>query len=1161
MVERGLAARRDLQPGDLREGDPRLARTTTSSSRQLAARGQAHAREIYRRDGRPRRPGGLRRPAPGLGRDRTAPTATSRSRSTPTSPTTPRARSSRRASTGSRVDRPNLMIKIPGTDEGSRRSSRRSTRASTSTSRCCSASRPTSAVAEALHPRPGAPPGRGQAARPPLRRVASSSRAWTPRSTSASRRSATRSCRAAPAWPTRAPPTSASSEIFDGERFAALREAGAPVQRPLWASTGVKNPHYPDTMYVDGLVAPRHRQHDADGDARWPPPSTARSPARPPTQDPTRGPEALRRGRASTSTTSPTSCCATASTRSSTPMEKLLAGDRGQARGDRHRPPADHRRRRSPTSSSRRRRPHQAGRRGRRRAADLAQGRRRSGAPPGSRRSANRLGWLDDRRRRCSRTLDDLEAFAEEVAPRATPTPCCSAWAARRLAPEVFRQSLRRSSDGGLRLHVLDSTDPERGARRRATRSTSHKTLFLVSSKSGGTIETLSQFKLLLGAPAATARSSWPSPTRARALESWRSEHGFRRVFRNDPDIGGRYSALSYFGLVPAALMGADVAALLEGAQVGRAGLRAYDDPEANSGPVARRSRSASWPLHGRDKLTFVVDEPTRRRSASGPSSSSPSRPASRARASCPSPTSRSGDPDAYGDDRVFLHLRDDGRARRGARRERSTRSRRPATRSLTLTAQGPSDLGRIFFFAEFATAVAGWVLGHQPVRPAQRAGGQGQHGARARPVEAAASCRTSPTPATTSCASCSAGWRRRATSRSSATCRLARASTRAVTRAAGRDPRRARRRRPLRLRPALPALHGPVPQGRPAERALPPARARRRRGRRRSRGGRTRFGHAEAAPRRSATCRRCAATACRPSGCRSTAMTRPALRELTERDQGDALMQLGFVGLGKMGGNMVHRIQRDSDHEVVAFDLNAEAVDARPRSTARRRASLEDLVVQARRAAHGLDHGAGRRPHGADRRRRWPSCSTRATRSSTAATRSGPTTSAAPRQLREHGHRTTSTSARQRRRLGPRGRLLHDGRRRRRGRRAARADPRRARPAADEEHGPGWRHFGPPAPGHYVKMVHNGVEYGIMQAYAEGFYALAHVRVRPRQREDRAPLDAGLGGALLAVRAGRAGVRAGGQRPRRHRGLRRRLRRGPLDDQGRHRPSTSRRR
>ena len=104
-------------------------------------------------------------------------------------------------------------------------------------------------------------------------------------------------------------------EIFHGERFAALREAGAPVQRPLWASTGVKNPAYPDTLYVDGLVAPetvntmpmatllaageRAEVTGADAPTRTRAPTCRRSPTP-----------------ASTWTTSPTSCCATASTRS-----------------------------------------------------------------------------------------------------------------------------------------------------------------------------------------------------------------------------------------------------------------------------------------------------------------------------------------------------------------------------------------------------------------------------------------------------------------------------------------------------------------------------------------------------------------------------------------------------------------------------------------------------------------------------------------------------------------------------------------------------------------------------------------------------------------------------------------------------------------------------
>ena len=211
--------------------------------------------------------------------------------------------------------------------------------------------------------------------------------------------------------------------------------------------------------------------------------------------------------------------------------------------------------------------------------------------------------------------------------------------------------------------------------------------------------------------------------------------------------------------------------------------------------------------------------------------------------------------------------------------------------------------------------------------------------------------------------------------------------------------------------------------------------------------------------------------------------------------------MQIGFVGLGKMGGNMVHRIQRDSDHEVVAFDFNARTPSRRPRATARpapRRSRSSCRKLEAPRTvwlmvpageptqqtveklAELLERGRH------DHRRRQLEAGPTTSAAGGAAAASGP-------RLRRRRH--------ERRRLGPAGRLLHDGRRRRRGGRAAHADPRRARPADDAEHGPGWGHFGPTGAGHYVKMVHNGVEYGMMQAYAEGFDDHARVRVRARQR------------------------------------------------------------
>ena len=191
--------------------------------------------------------------------------------------------------------------------------------------------------------------------------------------------------------------------------------------------------------------------------------------------------------------------------------------------------------------------------------------------------------------------------------------------------------------------------------------------------------------------------------------------------------------------------------------------------------------------------------------------------------------------------------------------------------------------------------------------------------------------------------------------------------------------------------------------------------------------------------------------------------------------------MQLGFIGLGKMGGNMVHRIHRDSDHQVVAFDYNEEAVTAAEGHGATGVHSLEDLVGRARDAADRLADGPVAATRPSRRSRSWRRCSSRATRSSTAATRSGTTTCGAPASSTEQGIHYVD--------VGTSGGVwgLEVGYCMMVGGHQESVD--RLAPILDVLAPPdGWRHFGDAGAGHFVKMVHNGVEYGIMQAYAEGF-------------------------------------------------------------------------
>ncbi|MBD3237962.1 MAG: hypothetical protein GF330_14785, partial [Candidatus Eisenbacteria bacterium] len=222
----------------------------------------------------------------------------------------------------------------------------------------------------------------------------------------------------------------------------------------------------------------------------------------------------------------------------------------------------------------------------------------------------DRLGWLD-----CPAAmpaaLPELERFAQQVRDAGLTHALLLGMGGSSLAAEVMRRMLGVRA-GFLDLAILDSTDPATIAQR-AARSDPARTLFIVATKSGGTVETLSFLHYFytrlrdgLGAEGAGQRFVAITDPDSR-LDHLATELGFRRTFRNDPEIGGRFSALSYFGLVPAALIGADLSGLLQGGARMAEFCREADSDVREPHPVASLAAAlAAGTRAGRDKLTLI---------------------------------------------------------------------------------------------------------------------------------------------------------------------------------------------------------------------------------------------------------------------------------------------------------------------------------------------------------------------------------------------------------------------------------------------------------------------------------------------------------------------------------------------------------------------------
>ena len=327
----------------------------------------------------------------------------------------------------------------------------------------------------------------------------------------------------------------------------------------------------------------------------------------------------------------------------------------------------------------------------------------------------NRLGWLTVMDT-MTEQIPALTAFAQEVKDAGFRHILLLGMGGSSLGPEVVRQTIG-SAAGYPELIVLDSTVPEWIDSVAAVIDPS-RTLFLVSSKSGGTVEPNSfyrHFRTLVDQAVgnqAAGKSFVAITDPGTSLEELARSEGFRRVFSNPGDIGGRYSVLSYFGLVPAALIGVDLAKLLHRADCMREGCASFVAADDNPGAFLGAAM-ATVAQAGRDKFT-VVTSPSFGSFGQWAEQLIAESLGKDGKGVVPIAAEPSVAADRYGDDRLFVYLRmegDDNTTSDEAVR-RLEESGHPVVR---LELRDRYDLGAEFFRWEFATAVAGAIIAVNP--------------------------------------------------------------------------------------------------------------------------------------------------------------------------------------------------------------------------------------------------------------------------------------------------------------------------------------------------------------------------------------------------------------------------------------------------------------
>lgn len=323
------------------------------------------------------------------------------------------------------------------------------------------------------------------------------------------------------------------------------------------------------------------------------------------------------------------------------------------------------------------------------------------------------LGWLDAVRAGRS-TVEGLRQVARQAAQEFSHalllgmggSSLCSEVLSRMLGPVA----------GCPELHVLDSTDPAQALAVEG-RVDLARTLVIVASKSGGTLEPhvfmqyfLERMTGAVGREAAGKRFLAITDPGSK-LQQLAASHGFRHVALGDPAIGGRYSALSPFGLVPAAIMGLDVAGLLDSTQLMvtacGAGVTARDNPGVWLGVVLGVAAR-----QGRDKLTVIAPPSTAPLGAWLEQLVAEST-GKIGKAIVPVDLETPGAAGVYGDDRLFVYLRAPHAPH--AAHDAAVAALTEAGQPVVTIDVTPERVGQEFFRWEIATAVAGALLGINP--------------------------------------------------------------------------------------------------------------------------------------------------------------------------------------------------------------------------------------------------------------------------------------------------------------------------------------------------------------------------------------------------------------------------------------------------------------